>query len=294
MEVSVILSTYNSPAWLEKSIWGYAKQTHRGFELLVADDGSDEETARCIHRLKRETGLLIRHFWQEHRGFRKCTILNRAIAAALTDYLVFSDGDCIPREDFLATHVRLARRGCMLSGGAVRLPLHLSHSITREDILSGRVCDPKWLASRGVGWNKRGRILVRTAAVAWLLDALTTTRATMNGCNSSAWKTDVLRVNGFDERMLYGGLDRELGERLANAGVRGKQIRHRAICLHLDHARAYDVPEARKFNRQIRKETRRHRFTWTPYGIKKGLRVFGREEPVQRELEEAVPPQAAA
>jgi hypothetical protein len=107
---------------------------------------------------------------------------------------------------------------------------------------------------------------------------MTTTRATWNGGNASGWKTDLLRVNGYDERLQYGGLDRELGERLMNAGIRGKQIRHRAIAVHLDHARPYMQQEAWRHNDAIRRETRRSRATWTPYGIESPLRVHPLEE----------------
>lgn len=61
----------------------------------------------------------------------------------------------------------------------------------------------------------------------------------MNGHNASGWKEDIVAVNGLDERMQYGGQDRELGERLENYGIRGKQIRYSAIVVHLDHARGY-------------------------------------------------------
>ncbi|HJS07406.1 MAG TPA: glycosyltransferase, partial [Pirellulales bacterium] len=117
MRLSVILSTFNSPAWLEKALWGYAAQSHRNFEVLVADDGSSDETRQRIDVMRVRTGMTIRHIWHEDRGFRKCTILNRAIEAAAADYLVFSDGDCIPRHDFLGVHARLARLGRFLSGG---------------------------------------------------------------------------------------------------------------------------------------------------------------------------------
>ena len=134
MRISVILSTYNTPQWLEKVIWGYACQSHRDFELLIADDGSTAETAARIAWLRRKTGLAIDHIWQEDRGFRKSAILNKAVVASSTDYLVFSDGDCIPRWDFLATHVALSERGRFLSGGVVRLPLALSERISKREI----------------------------------------------------------------------------------------------------------------------------------------------------------------
>lgn len=267
MRVSAILSTYNAPEWLEKVVWGYAVQSYRDFELLVADDGSTQETALLIHRLRGQTGLTIHHLWQEDRGFRKCTILNKAIEAARGDYLVFSDGDCIPRGDFVARHVELARPRCLLSGGYVRLPMAVSKRITIEDVFEGRATDPGWLFAHGLQDPKWRLRLASGRVVPRILDSLTTTRATLNGCNASTWKSDVVRVNGFDERMGYGGLDRELGERLVNAGVRPIQARYRVVCVHLDHARGYVSEEAWRANRELRRQTRRSKSVWTPHGI---------------------------
>src|SRR5690606_29827525 len=103
-----------------------------------------------------------------------------------------------------------------------------------------------------------------------LFDAITTTRATWNGHNASGWRTDLVRVNGFDERMGYGGEDRELGERLVNLGIRPKQIRHRAVCIHLDHGRGYVDPSVIQWNIRHRQKVRAQRTTWTEYGIVKG------------------------
>ena len=273
MRVSVIVSTYNAPAWLEKVLWGYAAQTHRDFELVVADDGSTQDTALLLGQLRRQTQLPIRHVWQERSGFRKCEILNKATVAAAGDYLIYTDGDCIPRCDFVEQHAEMARPATMLSGGCVRLPKDLSQRITVEDVLAGRATDPRWLLRNGLRLSKKLLMLTCGPRSGDLLDLLTPTRATFNGGNSSAWKGDVLRVNGFDERMGHGGLDRELGERLANAGVRGKQIRHRAICVHLDHDRGYRSQEALDRNLAIRRETRCSHAVWTPYGIDREERL---------------------
>jgi glycosyltransferase involved in cell wall biosynthesis len=270
MRLSVIISTYNSPDWLEKVLWGYWVQSHRNFELLVADDGSTEETRRRIDMLRHETGMTIRQIWHEDRGFRKCAILNRAIEAAAADYVLFSDGDCIPRWDFVQTHSRLARLGCFLSGGLFRLPRDISRRITRDDIINRRAPDPRWLRAAGIGWSlKQIKLACRAPWSRWL-DRLTTTQPSWNGHNSSAWKADLVAVNGFDERMEWGGEDRELGERLVHLGVRPRQIRHQAICVHLDHDRGYVRADAVARNKHIWDETRRTRATWTAYGIKHG------------------------
>ena len=106
-------------------------------------------------------------------------------------------------------------------------------------------------------------------ALAPLLDKITPTKATWNNCNASGWKADLIAVNGFNEDMQYGGADRELGERLANYGVTGRQIRHQAIVLHLDHPRGYKTPATLEKNRAIRAQAVASRSVWCSNGIHK-------------------------
>jgi glycosyltransferase involved in cell wall biosynthesis len=280
--VSVVLSTYNQPRWLEKALWGYAAQRFADFEVLIADDGSGPETAAVVARLRDRTGLRLLHVWHEDRGFRKTEILNRAVLAAGGDYLVFSDGDCIPHPDFVATHVRLARERCFLSGGYLKLPMDVSERITEDDVRSGRAFDARWLASQGWRGGRRALRLPRSAAMAALLDALTPTRATWNGHNASTWRAAIVAVNGFDLDMGYGGEDRALGERLVNLGYRGRRVRFRAPCLHLDHPRPYADPALIRANSRARAEIRRSRDART----RRGLAEVARES-------ESSPPSAA-
>jgi glycosyltransferase involved in cell wall biosynthesis len=267
MKVSVIISTYNAPHWLEKVLWGYTCQNYEDFEIIIADDGSGIETKNVITSFKQNSTLEIYHLWHEHKGYRRQTILNQAILAAHTDYLIFTDGDCIPRYDFVATHVSQAEKGYFLSGGYCKLPMDISKAIARENIMNKESFNLKWLWSFGwVGFSQSRKLYVK-GKIADLLDSVTTAKPTFNNCNSSAWKADLVAVNGYDERMQYGGSDREIGERLVNSGIFGKQIRHRAIVLHLDHKRGYKTEESIEKNLMIRKKTRQMRSTWTPHGI---------------------------
>lgn len=264
--LSVILSTYNATDELERTLWGYSAQKYTDFEVVVADDGSGPETRERIEGLQASTGLAISHVWQEDDGFRKCRILNRAIVEARGEYLILSDGDCIPRDDFVSTHARLARRGFFLSGGRVRLSSSAGTRIERDHVLDGSLFEASWLRDREALFRGRDRSkLTRSPHRAEWLDRLTTTRATWNGHNASAWKTDLLRVNGFDKRMTYPVEDRELGERLRNAGVRPLQARHRAVCAHVEHHRPWLDPEAQATNERLRAETR---------GVPRPLRIF--------------------
>jgi len=267
MKLSVVMTTYNSPAWLEKVLWGYSVQQHRDFEIVIGDDGSRDETRQAIDRLRDETGLIIKHVWQEDDGFRKCRILNKAILRAESPYLVFTDGDCIPRADFLTVHAAEALPGHYLSGGYHKLPMSTSIAISRDDIVSGRCFDLQWLKAHGLKSSYKNSKLTASPAMARVLNRLTPTRCNFKGSNASVWREDVMRVNGFDERMPWGGLDREFGVRLINAGVRPKHVRYNAIVIHLDHKRGYKDPELRDANKQLRLYNERNKVTRTDHGI---------------------------
>lgn len=264
--MSVLFATYNEPRWLEWTLWGYATQRFHDFEVIVADDGSGPETAAVIDRLRPLLPYRLRHFWQPDEGYQKCKAMNRAILLAESDYLIFSDGDCIPHPDFLRWHARLREPGRFLTGGYCKLPMALSQRITQDDILSGRSTDYDWLAANGLKRHTL-KLRLRQDWQRWLMNRMTPVKPRFHGHNASAWKHDILRVNGWDERMQYGGQDLELGERLNHAGVRGKTIRYSAICVHLEHARGYRKPGMKALNDQIRAETRRRAASWTPFGI---------------------------
>lgn len=267
MRVSVIFTTYNSVDWLQKVLWGYAAQAHQDFEIIVADDGSGAETAACINAAKAELGLDIKHVWQRDQGFRKCRILNKAILQAKSEYLVFSDGDCIPRKDFLAVHIARAAPQYFLSGSYCKLPMETSSLIARPDIQSQRCFDYQWLRTHGMPAGRKNLKLKATARCAPLLNRLTTTSCNFKGSNASAWKSDILAVNGFDERMQWGGLDRELGVRLGNLGVAARHVRYDAIVVHLDHGRGYRDPEMVAANRALRIRVAKEKITRTDHGI---------------------------
>lgn len=267
MKIAVILSTYNSPDRLKPTLIGYVAQSYRDFEMIVADDGSTDATRQLIRGLVNQYGMPIKHVWQEDQGFRKCRILNQAIASTTADYLIFSDGDCIPRQDFVAVHAKLAKPGRFLSGGYIKLSAETSKRIADEDVLAGRSTDARWLIDNGMRHTSKVGRLAMSQWQAQVMNAITPTRPTWNGHNSSGWRQDALKVNGFDERMAYWAQDREFGERLDNAGVRGIQIRYSALCVHLDHARPYKTQESRERNKQIRRDTRRNKTTWTAYGL---------------------------
>ncbi len=267
MKTSVIFTTYNQPAWLEKVLWGFFEQTCKDFEIVIAEDGSTEETGRLIERICKDAPVSIRHVWQPDQGFQKCRILNKAVMAAAGDYLIFTDGDTIPRKDFVEQHLRHAAPDRYLSGGYFKLPMAISQASTRDDIRSQRVYSPKWLRLHGMNPGLRGLKLTARGWLGTLLNWLIPVKPTWNGNNSSCFKAAILKVNGFNEQMQYGGQDVEFGLRLKHSGLRPKRIRFSTIGVHLDHARGYATDEMRQNSaREIRK-TLDERRRWAPLGI---------------------------
>lgn len=267
MRASVIMSTYNSPEWLEKVLWGYSMQTVSDFEIIIADDGSTIDTKKLIDIISKKTQLSITHVWHKDEGFQKTRILNKAILASKTDYCIFTDGDCIPRKDFVESHLSYRSLGYFLSGGHFPLTTQLSNLISKNNILNQQCFDLKWLKSKGLETNFKNIKLTQSKTLAGVMNLLTPTKPTWNGGNASAWKKDILAVNGFDERMKYGGEDREFGERLVNYGIKPKRVRYFAIIAHLEHERGYVNDEAWKINNEIRKATQKEKKTKTLHGI---------------------------
>lgn len=266
-KVSVIMSTYNAEEWLEKVLWGFSVQTTSDFEIIIADDGSNLKTKAKIEELKRSISIPIIHIWHEDNGFQKTKILNKAILAATTNYLIFTDGDCIPRNDFVAVHLKHREKGYFLSGGYFKLPMAISQLIDKEHILNQDCFKIDWLSKKGLQLRLKKIKFTTHPFLVQLLNTLTPTKPSWNGHNASGWKSDLLAVNGFNEEMQYGGEDRELGERLINMGLRAKQIRYSAFCVHLDHARGYVSEAIWKKNNAIRKYTKDHKIIKTSSGI---------------------------
>jgi glycosyltransferase involved in cell wall biosynthesis len=269
MKLSIIISTYNSEEWLHKVLLGFTIQTENDFEIIIADDGSTNKTKAVVESFKDKFKHPILQVWHEDKGFRKCRILNSAILISNSDYLLFTDGDCIPRKDFVANHIKEKQVGYFLSGGYFKLTMPISKAIIDDDILAQKCFDVSWLKNKGLKLNFKITKLVHNRYFAAFMNWVTPTKRSWNGHNSSGFKADILAINGFNESLAYGGEDREMGERLFNNGIFSKQIRYSAICVHLDHSRSYVNPEKVAYNREVRKFNKKNKITRIELGIDK-------------------------
>jgi glycosyltransferase involved in cell wall biosynthesis len=256
---AVIVSTFEQPDWLDLCLQAWGRQVAAPCQILVADDGSGPETAAVIER---RGAVQIRRERRDDR-FGKCAAVNRAVERARAlgfEYLLFTDGDCLPAHDLLDRHLAEARPGRFVAGGVVRLSREASESLRPEDVDRG-------VYERDTRRDKHRYSLPRFAG--HLLDAVCSRSTPWKGGNSSAFLADLLKVNGYDERFGWGSEDKELGVRLEHAGVRGFSIRYSAPVFHLWHERPYVRVEDVAKNRVLLAETRRSRSSWTPVGVQR-------------------------
>jgi len=235
MRLCVILTTYNRPDALAAVLDGYRAQDRADFELIVADDGSTDDTRRVIEAQAAQAPFPLSHVWQEDRGFRPGAARNGALAATGADYVVFSDGDCVPPPGFVSRHRALAEPGCFVAGNRILLSQGFTERVLRDRIPLHSWRHGRWLAA----WL-RGDVN-RLLPLVELPDGAFRKRAPrrwegVKTCNLGAWRADLARVNGFDESYSGWGLeDSDLVIRLTHAGVRHKSARFAAPLFHLWH-----------------------------------------------------------
>ncbi|MDQ6646636.1 MAG: glycosyltransferase family 2 protein [Pseudomonadota bacterium] len=232
MRVSLIVLTYNWPEALEKVLHSIAAQHCQPFEVLVADDGSGPDTARLVAEQVSHFPVPLRHVWQQDLGFRAARCRNRGIAASRGDYIVLVDGDMVLHPHFVADHVMLAAPGYFLQGGRLKA----SKAETTRLLAGGAPRFAPWMDGDFEDFDGTRRLYAfrQPGLARWKAKAHRGGR--VMSCNMSCWREDLLRVNGFDERMEgYGAEDRELAERLENSGLVRRQLKWAALAVHFWH-----------------------------------------------------------
>lgn len=236
MRIALIITTYNRPDALAMVLDACLVQTDSNFEVLVADDGSGQDTCDLIASYQMRAPFSIKHIWHEDAGFRAAAIRNRALAATSADYIVFVDGDCVMPPDFIASHRNLAERGWFLSGNRLMLTPEFTEKVLHEKLPIHLWTMRDWLMARWRGQIERLLPLIRVPGMNGLRKRLPERWQGAKTCNLSVWRDDLLRVNGLDESYTGWGLeDSDLVVRLLRAGIYNKSARFSVPVFHLYH-----------------------------------------------------------
>jgi glycosyltransferase involved in cell wall biosynthesis len=236
--ISVVITTYNRPDALQAVVEACFGQDDENFEIIIADDGSTANTKDCIDSLKTRSPVPLHHVWQPDDGFRAAMARNRGTLMAKGEYIVFIDGDCIPQRDFISQHRKLARRGYLVSGSRVLLSPALTSRVLAEHIDLHQAGPGDKLAYRLKGdINKVAQLLVRWPDIGRHSRRFSWRR--IKSCNLAVWRSDLEKVNGFDESFTgWGHEDSDLVVRLYNAGVMRKDGAFATEVYHLWHREA--------------------------------------------------------
>ena len=250
--ISILLATYNWPQALKLCLESLATQTDTDFEIIIADDGSTQETKNLIERIKQTHPISIQHLWQEDQGFRKTAILNQAINAAHGDYLVFLDGDCIVQPDFVARHRALSQKGYLVTGSRVLLNESLTAQLLTWPSWNFKSFTEKLLSYRlSGGINKYWPLKIKLGNGSWR-DYQKFVWRRIKGCNMACWKADAEAINGFDESMTgWGHEDADFVFRLQRHHIKRKSGSWSTEVLHLFH-KIHDQTNAAENARRVR------------------------------------------
>jgi len=270
---TLIVTTYDWPAALDLTLKSIARQSVLPDEVIVADDGSGPETARVVQRWRGKLQAPLTHLWQPHDGFQLARSRNRAIAAAKGEYLIIVDGDMVLHRHFIADHLSAARPSSFIQG--VRL---LTEPAAAERMLREGSLDLSFFSS-GI---RRRRHAVRSLLLSRILFRRRVGQSAIRGCNQAYWKSDLLRVNGFNEAFMgWGREDNEIAARLYNIGVCRRNLKFQALAIHLHHPPRH--PQGVNPNDALLRQTIEQRQTWCRLGLDRHAVLARVSEPALRE-----------
>lgn len=263
MKISVLVSTYNWPAALRLCILSLLRQSVLPSEIVVADDGSTDETRLLIEELRAKSPIPIKHIWHDDEGFRRTVILNKAIAAVGGDYILQVDGDVIASRHFVSDHLELAEQGYFVCGSRVLLP---------ESTTQKALADPNFRLRL---WGMKASFVLNSLRCRPLRHFMARRYGQkkidhLRGCNMAFWKNDIIKVNGYNEDLLqWGHEDGELAFRLHFAGVKKKMLKMGGAVYHLHHKESDRSNEAAHIDAIER--VKAERLAWCENGINKYL-----------------------
>ena len=247
MKFSVLMNTYNRAHLLKFALLSYLRQSEGDFEIIVADDGSADNTPMIVVTFKKEAPFKVKYVRQEHKGHRRATILNKGIKQCDGDYILFTDCDSLAMQNLIEVHRSNAQPDRMLCGGYVRLSQKVTESLSEEDVRTG--------AFEKLFSNRLRRVALRKHIKAqWQILIKRRRRPHNMGLNYSVSTKALYKINGYDEYFKgWGSADGDVRERLRAIGVTPASLYNSAIVLHMWHFK-----EKTKLDKENLKRNKKH------------------------------------
>ncbi|WDF69517.1 glycosyltransferase family 2 protein [Sphingobacterium oryzagri] len=264
--LSLVISTYNWPQALRLCLDSVAAQTVMPDEIIIADDGSREDTRDLISLYQQKLSLPLVHVWHEDHGFRLSHIRNKAIAQATGEYIIQIDGDIILDKNFIKDHISIRQPGHLVVGSRAML----SEDYSKKLLEDGELPDLRVL-------RQHTRNTLNSTRLPWIAPLFAKRYKTRGryrhytrGCNMAFWKEAVVAVNGYNEDISgWGTEDSELVVRLLNAGQKKLFLKFAGLQYHIWHKVA--SRDRKEANELLLEETIRQSLKICTNGINKYL-----------------------
>lgn len=270
LKASIIISVYNRFDFLQLVLAGLEIQTEPSFEVIISDDGSNEQFVTQLRALCQVSPLKISHNWHADDGFRKNRILNTSIHSARGVQLIFLDGDCIPHPAFVAEHLIHGGLGRCLAGRRIDISDRLTRQLTPIKVRQGMLQSPVTMAGQLVDFLLRRTFHFMNGfyiATPLLRGYFNRKERGLLGANFSVMKADLVAINGFDERYTAPtfGEDSDVEFRLRLQGIKVIPMLNIAVVYHCYH-QLLPRPDVSK---ALYEQVLRDKIAFTPYGLVK-------------------------
>jgi GT2 family glycosyltransferase len=243
---TIIISVYKDVEALALILESLNNQSIPVDEIIISEDGNSIEMADFVLCVQGQFPNMI-HLTQEDTGWRKNRALNRAISTANGDYLIFIDGDCIPYPNFVEEHLKLQAKNHVLCGRRSEPGMHFSTLLRKkqmnlQEYISYYLFNLFALKKDHIKHYEEGIYLNSTHFIFKLIHLFARKESHIVGCNFSCHKSDMIRINGFDEdfTMPTTGEDSDIERRMRLLNIKMKSCRNAANMVHLDHPKVFN------------------------------------------------------
>ena len=228
---TLIISTYNWPKALNLVLLSVLNQKQLPTEIVIADDGSKEETKNLIDSYRDKFPIPIKHVWHEDEGFRLAKIRNKAIATALGNYIIQIDGDVILHPYFIKDHLDFAKKNTLVRASRIYI-----NNKSSEQLLNAEKYNINAFSKGVTNFFSALRLPFLWPIFEKNYKNKGTERFEIHGCNMAFWRKDAIAVNGYNENFNgWGPEDKEFVARLLNIGVQKRFLKMGAIVFHIYH-----------------------------------------------------------
>lgn len=232
IKTSIIITVYNRSYLLRKALLSLQNQSVKPDELILSDDGSDEDIISDIKEIVKDFEFPVKFVKQANKGFRLAKCRNNGVRSSTGDFLIFIDQDIIHTKNLLQTFISNQKDKRFLTSTRVYLSKEQSEKITEEKIVEDNY-------AHIIEENQReelGKQYRKDKIYYYLHKLRLKDKPSLRGFYHAINREDFIAINGYDEKYIgWGNEDDDICRRLYKIGVEGFNPIFSEYPLHLYH-----------------------------------------------------------